>query len=100
MKYFEQNELMAAIRYSLAGGQAICVFPADREGFPNAPKCFKKTGLWGHLLDQDKDRLMATAKRLGVHVIRVGKVGMKTQHIDLCGGPLERAIMKSENCPF
>lgn len=100
MKYFKENQTMKAVKYALAGGQAVHVFSADSKRYPNAPRCFKKIRLWGHLLDQNMNRLIATGKKLGVRVIRVGHAGRKAQHIDLCGKPLERAIEQSENCPW
>jgi hypothetical protein len=42
-------------------------------------------------LTKDKTRLIATAKRFGVRVIKVERDGQPGQHIDLCGKPLERA---------
>ncbi len=45
-----------------------------------------------HLFDQNTVRLVATARRLGVHVLKIDHQGTPNQHIDLCLGPLRRAI--------
>ena len=57
----------------------------------DTPKCFKGRQEIAHLFDQDKTRLIATVKRLGVRVVKVEREGEEGQHIDLCGKPLERA---------
>ena len=60
------------------------------------PKCFRQARdagkSWGHLIDNDRERLETTARRLGVRVIKVSRPGRNGQHIDLCGRPLERAM--------
>ena len=78
-----------AIDYAREGGQALHVFPAYKE--PRAPAVFKQYREWGHLIDQNKERLIKTARWLGVRVIKVDREGNRGQHIDLCGKPLERA---------
>lgn len=74
------------------GGQALHVWKPDVREWPKAPACFKRSGgEWGHLIDRDTERLIATARSLGVVVIVVSRRGMRGQHIDLCGGPLRKA---------
>lgn len=58
----------------------------------DTPSCFKGRRQIAHLFDQDKARLVRTAKRFGVRVILVEREGTHQQHIDLCGKPLERAL--------
>jgi len=82
--------------YVLAGGQALHVYDGMPRHFPCAPACFKRSKTWAHLMDQDEDRLRATAKSLGVKRIVVGEKGTPRQHIDLCGLPLTRAIADAE----
>lgn len=78
--------------YADAGGQALHVWNPDVREWPEAPSCFKRSGReWGHLLDRDAERLVATACSLGVKVIAVGRRGLRGQHIDLCGRPLRKA---------
>ena len=96
MKLFESREIFEAYKYVLGGGQALHVYKVMSGGFPNAPACFKKTKRWGHLLDQDEKRLMATARRLGVKRVVVGRRGTMRQHVDLCGAPLARAKAQCE----
>lgn len=94
MKQFERKQLREAISYALEGGQALHVWQPIGD-WPNAPTVFKKNKqAWSHLFDQDRDRLIATAKKFGVRVILVHHEGTERQHIDLCGRPLGRAILR------
>ena len=90
MKLFSEMAIFEAYDHVAAGGQALHVFMAAK--YFNVPTCFKRDRQWGHLLDNDAGRLKATAKRLGVRVIKVGRPGVKGQHVDLCGRPLALAI--------
>ena len=92
MKLFQHDEAEAAMDYADEGGQALHVWTPDVGQWPEAPACFKRSGKgWGHLIDMDIDRLMSTARSLGVNVIVVSRRGVRGQHIDLCGGPLRKA---------
>ena len=62
----------------------------------DTPSCFKGRGQIAHLFDMDRGRLISTARRLGVRVIRVEREGTHRQHIDLCGQPLARAVAMAE----
>ena len=44
-------------------------------------------------MDQDIDRLKKTAAELGVKKIVVSRIGGKGQHVDLCGRPLQKALL-------
>lgn len=90
MKRF--TNVREALRYAAAGGQALHVYGALPGHFPGAPGVFKRYSVWAHLLDWDLERLVRTARGLGVRVIRVDRRGLAGQHIDLCGGPLEMAV--------
>jgi hypothetical protein len=46
----------------------------------------------GHLFDRDEPRLRRTAARLGIKRVKVERIGTDRQHVDLCGGPLRRAV--------
>jgi hypothetical protein len=46
----------------------------------------------------NEERLLKTARRLGVRKPRVDRRGELGQHVDLCGKPLERAMKECE-CP-
>ncbi len=98
MKLFKHREVKEAIAYALAGGQALHVWNPTDEERRRAPIAFRARGPWAHLLDQNLDRLVQTAKRLGVKTIKVGKEGHRHQHIDLCAGPLCRALLEIEPC--
>lgn len=93
VRVFQQRELPAAYAYAGEGGQAVHLM-AERFAHlrSDTPSCFKGRGQVAHFFDQDKARLVATAKRLGVRVIRVEREGTPRQHIDLCGGPLAKAL--------
>lgn len=87
-------ELKEALAFAASGGQALHLHQiiVNRK---KAPRCFVNAVDRGediaHLFDQDKDRLIKTAKQLGVRVILVEREGAKGQHIDLCGKPLTLA---------
>lgn len=90
----------------MEGGQALHVWeptPEERAAFASRPKglpaCFARSKLWCHLFDQDEARLRATVRRLGVRVVVVEHRRTEYQHVDLCGGPLARAIAECESNP-
>jgi hypothetical protein len=93
VKIFQQRELQDAFAHVAAGGQALHLmsglFAYLRR---DTPRCFKGRAQIAHLFDQDRDRLISTARKLGVRVIKVERDGARGQHIDLCGQPLNRAI--------
>jgi hypothetical protein len=89
MRAFERGQSNEAMLYAAEGGQGLHVYPALGM---NAPLCFKRSKQWAHLYDMDTKRLISTAKQLGVRVIVVHYRGHPNQHIDLCGGPLKKAM--------
>lgn len=94
MKRFEQRDLKAAYAYAKTGGQALHVISGKfAYVIPGAPAVFKGQKEIAHLIDNDVERLMATARRLGVRVVKVGREG---QHVDLCRKPLERALAECD----
>ena len=88
---FEEKEIWKAYEFAAAGGQALHLFN-DSGVYPGAPACFKKSREAAHLFDINTKRLIVTARQLGVRVIKIGRIGMPKQHVDLCGRPLKRAI--------
>jgi len=90
MKLFKERQLKEAYEYARTGGQSLHLF-SDPGIYPGAPKCFKRSRDAAHLFDYNIGRLIATARRLGVRVIKIGRKGRHGQHIDLCGKPLQRA---------
>lgn len=92
IRRFEYREATEAMDHAEGGGIALHVWEAAPGAFTDAPGCFKRSRTWAHLIDADVERLKATARRLGVRVIKVGREGRRGQHIDLCGKPLDRAI--------
>ena len=101
LRLFGSRQVPEAIAYAeKANGQALHVWkpPTNVQGksvWPGGatPMCFQNCKTWGHLIDADADRLVATAERFGVRRVIVGRRGTRSQHIDLCGKPLQRAIM-------
>ncbi len=93
MKRFETKQIKEAIAYAQAGGQALHVWePHTWRHRKNVPAVFRRSDLWAHLFDNDRDRLLRTVKWLGVRVIKIDREGERGQHIDLCAGPLQRAL--------
>lgn len=91
-----------AIEHAESGGMALHVWKPSRSHgvsiFPGheIPTVFKIHDKWGHLLCRDTDRLIATAKRLGIRMVVISKRGKRGQHVDLCGKPLEKAIVEAK----
>ena len=85
----------AAIDAIMAGGQVLEEWDKSYTYGPGAPTCFRGKN-FVKLYDNDTDRLMATARRLGVRVIHVDRRGEPgAQHIDLVGQPMRRAIREA-----
>lgn len=96
MKQFDSADIFEAYKHVDAGGQALVVSNHSAEVYPNAPKCFCRAKRFAHLIDNDKERLTATAKQFGVRRVVIGRRGRRGQHVDLCLKPLERAIEAAE----
>jgi hypothetical protein len=100
MRAFGTMDLREAEAFAAAGGQALHLHNiiVDRS---RAPKCFVRDVDAGrpiaHLFDADVERLKRTARGLGVKVIVVERTGQPGQHIDLCGGPLAKAMAMVDN---
>lgn len=86
--------LRAAIQEAANGGQGLMVHAPIP--VMSAPECFKRAKLWGKLYDQNAKRLVETAQSLGVNVRVLHHLGTPRQHIDLCGGPLMRAMRQAD----
>lgn len=100
MRRFEAKEVREAMAYADAGGIALHVWEAAPKMFSGAPSCFNRSSLWAHLMCADRGRLIVLARRLGVRVIKVGREGRRGQHVDLCGRPLERALVLATEPPI
>lgn len=102
MRQYKMMELREAVEYAEEGGQALHLHTiiGNRS---KAPKCFVRAVDKGeniaHLFDQNKSRLIATAKKVGVpsRMVLVEREGTPHQHIDLCGTPLKNAIKLCDN---
>lgn len=93
MKRFATRELKAAYLYAEGGGQALHVISGTYAYLrPGAPAVFKNRTQIAHLIDYNTERLIQTARSLGVRVIKVERAQRTGQHIDLCGRPLARAL--------
>lgn len=92
MKLFQEKQLYEAYEFAAAGGQALHFF-SDPGTYLGAPGVFKASRVAAHLFDRDTERLITTARKLGVRVIKIGRKGTPKQHVDLCGRPLQRARM-------
>lgn len=97
MKRFEMRQLEQAVAYALTGGQALHVCPSAPFVTAAAPKVFRDSEQFAHLFDQNRRRLIETARGLGVRVIKLERGFTPRQHIDLCGKPLQKALQRCEN---
>ena len=100
MKAFREREVEKAVAYAKAGGQALHlhrIIPDRR----TAPRCFVAAVDRGesiaHMFDLNRERLVETARALGVKVVYVDRDGTDRQHVDLCGAPLRKAVARCEN---
>jgi hypothetical protein len=94
---FQHRELPAAYAHAAQGGQALHLLAGSFAYLRrDTPRCFRGHRQIAHLFDQNKARLVETARRFGVRVIRVEREDTHRQHIDLCGQPLERAIAEAK----
>lgn len=95
MKHFTEREVREALAYAETGGQALHTHQII-VNWEKAPACFRREVQAGrdiaHLFDQDALRLQRTVAELGVKVIVIERYGQPGQHIDLCGGPLKKAL--------
>jgi hypothetical protein len=91
MRHFTTKQLLAAYAHAQSGGQALHLHPLTA-GHPY----FRRYPEAGHLFDQNLERLILTAKRLGVRIVKVEHLGTHKQHVDLCGQPLARAKALAE----
>lgn len=83
---FDERSLKAAIAHAAAGGQALHLMRGHFAYMrASTPKCFHGRNVIAHLFDQSLPRLVATAKRLGVRIIKVERESTP-------GQPLERAL--------
>lgn len=100
MRKFELREVDQAEAYSMAGGQALHLHNIIVD-YDKAPGCFVRAVERGeniaHLFDQDRERLIQTVRDLGVNVVLVERKGQPGQHVDLCGGPLRKAVKACES---
>ena len=87
MRRFLMQEMSTALEYAEGGGQALHVHTLT-----GRHRLFSKYHEIAHLFDRDEERLIMTAKRLGVQVIKVERRGEREQHIDLCGMPFIKAL--------
>lgn len=83
------------VEHIKAGGQALEVWDKSFTYTPTAPRCFRGKN-FAKLYDQDEQRLIATARRLGVRVIQVDRPGQIYQHIDLVGRPMQKALEEAK----
>ena len=97
MKSFTQMQQREAIAHAASGGQALHTIDGSWANLrSDTPQCFKGQRQIAHLFDQDAERLQATARKLGVRVVRIERRGQPGQHVDLCGKPLGRAVALCE----
>lgn len=100
MKFFAQKDLKQAYLHAEAGGQSLHLCRSAQFVTSDAPACFKRSKQFAHLIDHDVDRLIATARRLGVRAIKVERGGRSGQHIDICLRPLEKALSECHQPEF
>jgi hypothetical protein len=99
---FAEREVEEALAHAAGGGQALHLHRILPDPM-RAPWCFRAAVRRGeyiaHLFDQDVGRLALTARRLGVKIVVVERLGTPAQHVDLCAGPLRRALALCEAAP-
>lgn len=97
MKVFSMKEVSESLNHShLMGGMALHLHSIV---FDYSPRCFKdavrkRKEPIAHLFDQNKERLWAKVKSVGVNVIFIHHTDREEQHVDLCGAPLKKLIQR------
>lgn len=95
MRLFRFEEIDEALAYARGGDQALHLHRVILDRCA-APRCFVAAIDRGeeiaHLFDLDAVRLTRTARSFGVRVVYLDREGTDRQHVDLCGGPLRRAL--------
>ncbi len=91
MKIFKPRAIKEARDHAAAGGQALHMMTGQWARGWGGPRCFQQARSFAHLFDQNAERLMATAHRLGIYRAVIQKPGTPSQHIDICGRPLHKA---------
>lgn len=79
---FSQRQVKEAMEHASEGGQALHMF---------------KWGIrtHGHLLDQNRGRLVETARKFGVRSVFIHRADRDGQHVDLWGEPLLQAVREA-----
>lgn len=95
MKLFTGKLTDAMHAHVAADGQALEKWDKSYTLSQKAPVCFRGRD-FVKLYDADEVRLIATARRLGVRIVKVDRPGTPNQHVDLVGGPMRRALAEAE----
>jgi hypothetical protein len=96
---FPGKRSAACIAHVEAGGQALEQWDKSYTMTPTAPRCFKGKD-FAKLYDDNACRLRATARRLGVRVVKIDHPGEPgKQHVDLVGRPMRRALAEAVPAP-
>ena len=83
----DHGDLARAKAHAADGGQALVVgVPPLRVPERSGPTQY------GYLFDQDRARLVRTARIFGVRRVKVDKPGKPGQHVNLWGSPLVAAL--------
>jgi hypothetical protein len=94
MRYYNnRRDLKTALKDAVAGEQALFVHVW---GLPIGPACFSGAREIGKLFDQDARRLKETAHTLGVRKVKIDRLGMPEQHVDLVSTPLRMAVAQAD----
>jgi hypothetical protein len=100
MILFPGNRTPEAIQAINDGCQVLELWDKSFTMGPDAPACFRGKD-FAKLYDNDKERLIKTARRLGVRVIVVDCEDQPgRQHVDLVGGPMRKAVNAADHLPF
>ena len=92
---FDESQVKEAWRWAFRGGQALLVYddtPKDARGVnleTHKPR-------WaGRLYDRKRERLIETAKRLGLPFVFFDHAGTNKQSVKLYGEPLRKAVAEA-----
>jgi len=96
VRVFSYGQIEEALEHAREGGQALHLFDPRPHCKASTPACFRRASEAGHLFDRDRDRLVRTARQLGVRKILVDRDGRRGQHVDLVGAPLRKAKQLAE----
>ena len=102
IRVFQQSEIHDARAFAAQSDDNVAVH-LHRMLIPTAPACFVRDIRAGkpiaHVFCRNVTLLQQLARRLGVRIVKIDRPATASQHVDLCGRPLEKLLAELEATP-